>query len=304
MTPASIARSRAGFALAVGSAVAYGTNIVSAQIAAVAGISGPLLVAYRVALLLAGVLVAARIWGLPLRPLRQERWPLLTFGISCAVVGSAYLSSVAFIPVTVAAVVFYTFPVLIVFAEPLVTGRRLGSGRALLALLAFCGVALVVGPDIDRLDPRGLALATLASFGAVIQFFSANAMPRTPVLAKLAWSQAIVLPITFVILALPGGFRPFSAFADVPWAVIVTLAGFLIGFVLQLLALARIAPGSAGIIFCAEPVIAVGLAAIVLGETLGALQYAGGAIVILAIVANVRLDNRPAAAIAAQPSHP
>jgi drug/metabolite transporter (DMT)-like permease len=40
-------------------------------------------------------------------------------------IGTAYLSSVAFIPVTVAVVVFYTFPVLIVLASPLVEGTRL-----------------------------------------------------------------------------------------------------------------------------------------------------------------------------------
>ena len=50
---------------------------------------------------------------------------MVVLGLSTAFVGLCYLSSVAFIPVTVAAVVFYAFPSLIVLASPLVDGTRL-----------------------------------------------------------------------------------------------------------------------------------------------------------------------------------
>ena len=42
-----------GLALALASAAAFGTNIVSAQLASQAGLSGPLIVFYRVFLMLA-----------------------------------------------------------------------------------------------------------------------------------------------------------------------------------------------------------------------------------------------------------
>lgn len=281
-----------GILLAVGSAAAYGTNIVSAQIAGSAGLSGPLLVAYRVFLLLALTLAFALATGDRLGVRREERRPLLLFGLSSAFVGSAYLSSVAFVPVTVAAVVFYTFPILIVLAEPFVTGRRLGLGRKLIAFAAFTGVALVIGPDISHLDPRGLGLAAIASAGAALQFFAANAMPKTALSAKLVWSQIIILPVTLLILGLTGGFQPPSAFLAAPMAVTITLTGFLIGFVLQMLALVRITPGSAGIAFCAEPLFAAAIAAAVLGERISLLQYLGALVVIGAIITNVILEQR------------
>ena len=77
----------AGILLAVGSAAAYGTNIVSAQIAGSAGLSGPLLVAYRVFLLLALTLAFALATGDRLGVMREERRPLLLFGLSSAFVG-------------------------------------------------------------------------------------------------------------------------------------------------------------------------------------------------------------------------
>jgi drug/metabolite transporter (DMT)-like permease len=293
-TTGSKSSETAGFVFALGSAAAYGTNIVSAQIAGTVGLSGPLLVAYRVLLLLALTLVFALATGDRLRIAAEERRPLLLFGLSSACVGSAYLSSVAFVPVTIAAVVFYTFPILIVLAEPFVAGRRLGIGRKLIALAAFAGVTLVIGPDIAGLDPRGLVLAGIASAGAAMQFFAANAMPRTSLPSKLIWSQIIILPVTVLILAATDGFRPPSALLAAPLAVTITLIGFLIGFVLQMVALTRISPGSAGIAFCAEPLFAAAVAAMVLGEKIGWLQYLGAMLVIGAIVTNVSLEKRNA----------
>lgn len=289
---------RQGMLLALGSAAAFGTNIVSAQIAGRSGLSGPLLVFHRVFIMLALVVLVAAVWRLSLAVARRQRSALLMFGLSSALVGSAYLSSVAFLPVSVAAVVFYTFPVLIVLAEPLLTSARFSLDRLAIALAAFLGVAMVVGPDLHGLDWRGLALALVASASAAAQFFAAARLGDTPLLPKLFWSHLIVLPVTALILAVTGGFLPPGAVLLAPIAVAITLLGYLVGFLLQVLALTRIGPGAAGLAFCAEPVFAVAIAAVVLGERMGALQYAGGGLVVAAIMANVILEQkrRPLAA--------
>lgn len=288
------AHGRRGVALALASAAAFGTNIVSAQIAGMAGLSGPLLVFYRVFVMLALVGGAVLLWRAGLAVPRR-RWPALAlFGISTALVGSAYLSSVAFLPVTVAAVVFYTFPVLVVLAEPLLTRTRPSPERIVVVLVAFIGVAMVVGPDWHGLDPRGLALALLASIAAATQFFAAAALGETGTLPKLFWSHLMILPVTLLILLVTGGILPPSALALAPLAVLVTIGGYLVGFVWQVLALARVSPGPAALAFCAEPVFAVIVAAAVLGERVGSLQYAGGALVVAAIMANVMLEQKRA----------
>ena len=149
----------------------------------------------------------------------------------------------------------------------------------------------VVGPDLHGLDPRGLILAGLASLAAAAQFFAAAHCATIATMPKLFWSHVVILPVTLAIVALTGSFQPPHAFLLAPLAVAVTYGGYLVGFVLQILALARIAPGPAGLAFCAEPIFAVVIAAVVLGERLGALQYAGGALVIAALVANVILEQ-------------
>jgi drug/metabolite transporter (DMT)-like permease len=280
-----------GLLLAFASAAAFGTNIVSAQIAGAAGLGGPLLVFYRVLIMLVLVGAAALLARASLGLLRGQRLPVLRFGIATALVGTAYLSSVSFVPVSVAAVIFYTYPVLIVLLEPLLTRAPFRADRLVVALVAFIGIALVVGPDLHGLDPRGLALAGLASLAAAAQFFAAASCASIATMPKLFWSHVVILPVTLLILALTGGFLPPQAFLLAPIALAVTYGGYLIGFVLQILALARIAPGPAGLAYCAEPIIAVAIAAVVLGERLGSLQYAGGALVIAALVTNVILEQ-------------
>jgi drug/metabolite transporter (DMT)-like permease len=56
--------------------------------------------------------------------------------------------------------------------------------------------------------------------------------------------------------------------------------------------LTRISAVVAGLTFCLEPVVAAITSAIVLDERLGVTQYAGGALVIGAIMLNVWLESR------------
>ncbi|MGL4440160.1 MAG: EamA family transporter [Bosea sp. (in: a-proteobacteria)] len=280
---------RLGVAMAIGSAAGYGLNIVTAQIAASVGISGALMVFYRVFLMLACVGVAFVASRQSLKVAQGERKALIVFGLSSSVIGTAYLSSVAFLPISVAAVLFYLFPVFIVLAEPFVEKTRLGLAQVLIVVLAFAGVALVVGPGFDRFDPRGLALAFLAAIGASIQFFAAARMPKTSTAAKLFWGHLVVLPGVMATLWWIDGFRSPAIFAAAPWAVAVTLGAYVISIALQIASLTRISAAIGGLTFCAEPLFASLFAALILGERLVLTQYAGGLLVLLAITANTIL---------------
>ena len=116
-------------------------NIVTAQIASGVGISGALMVFYRVFVMLACIAAVLLVMRQSLRVHQGERGALLVFGLSSSVIGTAYLSSVAFLPVSVAAVIFYLFPIFIVLAEPLVERTKMQSTRLGIALLAFAGTA-------------------------------------------------------------------------------------------------------------------------------------------------------------------
>ena len=290
MTRSSSAANGLFFALA--SAGLYGFNIVYARMASFAGASGSAIVVYRVLLMLVLVGIVAAVMKSSLKAAREERGKLLLLGISSALQGICYLSSVAFIPVTVATVVFYTYPIIIVLTNPFVEKTPLTQSLVGIAVIATLGVCLVVGPAFSDLDWRGLALALGASITTAIQFFTAARCTRTGVVAKVFWVQLVILPTAILISLAAGQFAPPSILALAPFAVAMTIAGYIGGFVLQFLALGRITAVAAGIIYCAEPVVAAVSSALILNETLTPLQIAGGGLVLAAIIANVLLEQR------------
>jgi drug/metabolite transporter (DMT)-like permease len=282
----------AGLLFALAAASLYGVNIVSTRFAALAGISGVTLVFYRVFLMLALMLAAAALWRAPLRVPPGERGAMAVLGLASAALGTSYLSSVAFIPVTVAVVIFYTYPVLIVLASPFVEGARLTASLLGVVTLAVVGVALVVGPAFDGLDWRGLVLAATASVATAVQFFAAARCRATGLIAKTVWINVVVLPVSAVIALASGALAPPQLLLAAPVAVAVTIGCYVLGFVFQFAALARSSAVVAGIAFCAEPVVAALTSAAMLGERLSWLQLAGGALVLAAIMTNVLADQR------------
>ncbi|MCG7393661.1 DMT family transporter [Microvirga sp. ACRRW] len=281
-----------GLLFAIGSASLYGVNIVFARMASFVGASGSAIVVYRVLLMLALVAIVAVAARRSLAMAREERGKMLMLGISTAFVGICYLSSVAFIPVTVAVVVFYTFPILIVLASPFVEKTPLTPALIGVVVIATLGVCLVVGPAFSGLDWRGLALAFGASVATAIQFFIAARCNKTGVVAKVFWIHLIVLPTSLLISLVTGQLAPPSILALAPFAVAMTIGGYIAGFVLQFLALGRITAVAAGIIYCTEPVVASLASALILSEALSPVQIAGGALVLAAIITNVLLEQR------------
>ncbi|WP_201839507.1 DMT family transporter [Microvirga zambiensis] len=281
-----------GLLFACLSAGLYGMNIVYARVASFAGASGSAIVVYRVFLMLLLVGIVVAVTRSSLKAAREERGTLVLLGISTTFVSVCYLSSVAFIPVTVAAVVFYTFPILIVLASPFVEGTKLTPALLGVVALASLGVVLVVGPAFGDLDWRGLALAFGASIATATQFFAAARCYRTGVMAKIFWIHVLVLPTAALIGWAAGDLAPPSILLAAPFAVAMTIGGYVLGFLLQFLALGRITAVAAGIIYCTEPVVAAISSALILNETLSPLQIAGGTLVLAAIVTNVLLEQR------------
>ncbi len=286
----------AGLLMAVASATLYGLNIGYARLASFEGVSGSTIVVYRVFLMLALVAVAAAALRRPLGVARGERGLMVVLGLATTLIGVCYLSSVAFIPVAVAVVVFYTYPVVIVLASPFIEGTRLTPSLLGVVALALAGVVLVVGPAFQDLDWRGLALALCASLATAAQFFAAARCRRTGVYAKVFWIHVLVLPAAALIGLVAGSLAPPSNMLLAPYAVAMTIGGYVFGFVLQFMALVRIPAVAAGIIFCAEPVVAALSSTVILDEALSPVQWVGGALVIAAIAANVVLSARRASA--------
>ncbi|WP_376803367.1 DMT family transporter [Candidatus Raskinella chloraquaticus] len=287
-----VKRTGVGLAAALAAGIAYGSNAPFATLASRLGVPGSDAVLWRALLMLAltgGFALLAR-QRLKLRS--SDIAPVLGLGLATGVTSIAYLSSVAFIPVSVAAILFYTYPLVILLLNPLIEGTPHDVSRLAIFAFAFLGIVLVVGPGFSALDIRGLGLALLASLGATAMFyFSARAMTSLTPASAAFWVHVIILPAALLVVLLTGGPVALPATPAFAGIFAVICGSYISGYVLQLLALSHISPAVAGLIFLAEPAVAILTAAVVLDERLTLTQGFGCIIVFTALVAATLLES-------------
>jgi len=274
------------------SAACFGLNAIPTRIASTQGVNGADLAAARSGMFFVGLAIYALATRARLHVPPPERPALIGFAVSGAMVGVGYLSAVAFVPVGVAVMIFYTYPALIALATPFVDGRRL-TGPAIAAFaLAACGLTLAVGAQASGLDWRGVALAGLASLAAAAQLFFASRAPGGGGFVTLFWSQAVMIPILVATtLAVgPAGAAAWAA-ASGPAALVGAL--FVGAFLLQVVGMRTTSAAAAGVIYCLEPITAIAAAAVILGERLSLAQYAGAALVLAGVALEIGSRSFP-----------
>ena len=276
-----------GTLLCLASGAAFGAMAIFGKLAYGEGATIGTLLAVRFALAAAlfWALLAVRGAGLGLG--RRD----IALGLGLGAVGYAaqagcYFAALQRIDASLLSLVLYTFPAMVAGAA-IALGRERADRRRLGALaLSSAGLALVVaGAGTGALDPVGTAfgLGAAVVYSAYILISEGiSRRVRPAALSALVCTGAAVSLVTGS--ALLGDLHP-GALTLGGWgwlaclAVISTVASIAMFFA----GLSRVGPTSASILATVEPVVTVGLAALVFGETLGAVQLAGGALVLAAV---------------------
>jgi drug/metabolite transporter (DMT)-like permease len=177
-------------------------------------------------------------------------------------------------------------------------GRERPDRRRIGALaLATAGAALVLaGGGAGALDPLGVGLA----LGAAILYslyilISDRVVGRIdPFLlgALITTGAATTLSIAGVVTgSLHLGFEP----AGWAWIAALGLGSTVVAISAFMTGLDAVGPATAAIVSTFEPVVTVALAMLWFGERLGAVQVAGGAIVLIAVLVLASTSHAPAA---------
>jgi drug/metabolite transporter (DMT)-like permease len=229
------------------------------------------------------------------RPMTLSRDGLrgsLWIAAATAVMSLGYLASVAYIPVTLSAIIFFTFPLLVaLFAA--ITGRESLTPLKVVALcIAFSGLVLALGPNLETLDIRGIACSaaggtamalTITFSGPVLQRHD----PMTMNVYINLWMMIAVAIIFYFVggLALPTTAGGFAGAASV-------CGLYVVAFTTWLLSLRLISPVRVASIFNLEPLITIAIAYAVLQERLTMIQSAGVALVLGAILTLTLFGHR------------
>lgn len=287
----------AGIIWCLASAAGYGSITVCARLAYDAGSKPQTVIEIRYLAGLA-VLFCLLLWRRRSFALPRAAWRDSFFsGLGLFGIQACYMSSVAFIPVPLAAIIFFTFPVIVAALAPITDRRPLKPGAYAAFLLAFAGLVLALGPGLEDLDWRGLLLASGASLSAVLMFLF---VPRATKLCNeltvgfhaVLWGTLLWTPILF----LSDGLRlPSAGYAEA-WAgwLGLALAGlfFAMGNLFQFIGLRSATPARAAMVYNLEPLISILAAWLILGENLTFTQSLGAVLVLLALMLFPLLTRR------------
>jgi drug/metabolite transporter (DMT)-like permease len=271
-----------GRTIALGAAIFYGFNSTLSRLAYDTGTTPVSLTLYRflmsAILMVALLLILRKSWKLEVSPLL---FLVCVSGMFATSIG--HLGAVRYIPVSLAAIIFYTFP-LIVVAYKRIAQRESLAGREWVAfVLAFLGIGIALGPDFHEFDPIGIALAFGGSIGATVFILSYERFPpQTDSYVGATW--IMLTSLAFTLLLWQFGFDLVPPRESIGWfylALIATVS--VLSFVMSLQAIARIGGAIFALLLNFEPVVILLLAWFVLGEELAPERIAGIALIVFAL---------------------
>jgi len=282
---ADAARTRIGMAVLLLSSVAFGLNNILARLSYDHGSNVVTLLTVRtiVALLaIGGYLTMLRLWR------RFGRADMPTFALASLTFTFGtlmLLEAFRFMPVSLAILLFYLFPIFVVLIYLATGEERLTPFGWVGVVAAFCGLALALeifhGFDLNL---TGVILSVTAALCMSVNIVSTHRlMRRFPGILVTFWLLFVsgviyaVGMFTVVGVALPDAGTGVLVFGGAVIAGPIALTTFFVGL--------SLAGGTkTGLVMNSEPLTTILFAAAILGEALGWLQYTGAAIVVASIV--------------------
>lgn len=272
------------------SAVGFGAMAIFAKLAYRDGVSLSTMLFLRFAI--AGVLLAA--WGV----LRDMRWPrgrnlwwlVGMGGIGYVGQSFSYFAALQYASAGLVALLLYLYPAIVVVLSALLFRRPIGAGRGWAVAIALAGTALTVGGDLHS-EPAGifLGIACACIYSGYI-LAGEGVMPRV---GPLAAATVVMLAAAVVYGAAAWSAGPSWPVTFAGWAAVLAIAIFstllaILGF---FKGLAKLGAADASTLSTLEPLVTLALAALVLGESVTAMQMAGGALILAAVIYLARVSS-------------
>jgi drug/metabolite transporter (DMT)-like permease len=282
---------RLGIVLLLAIATTFGSNHVAARVAFEHGASVTTAVAVRATCTALFVLALARLQGVRLALPRPRLARAIAVGALLAVQSYCLYAAVARIPVALALLAFYTFPMLLALLSWATGGERPGR-RALVAMpVALVGLALALNVlgQTGSIASRwaeigtgvGFALAAAISF-ALVLLFTTRWLKDVDGRVRTFYTTGVAAVLVMLVGAAAGSFAfPHGTAGWLGLAALTVLYGSAITALFVLLP--RLGAVSNSVVLSFEPIAVLFIAWMILGQTVNALQAVGAFIVIGAI---------------------
>lgn len=215
----------------------------------------------------------------------SARQRLIALGIGVLFGGTMFglLKAISLLPVSVAILAYFVYPVLTGVAGGITGVDRLGWPALATALTAFAGLALMLGAEFDNLSSVGIAWALAAAGFRVVSLLMTRAWLNGTDARLTTWYS--MLPSTVLFLA---GSAIIGAWntpnSTIGWAAFIgTTVGSTLSTLLVYLSTNRVGPFRTAFIMNLEPLATTILSMALLGEVLTPLQGAGAAVMLVSL---------------------
>jgi drug/metabolite transporter (DMT)-like permease len=285
-----------GYLLIVAASIIWGTMGVLAELAFGYGINPATLVALRLLISSITILTPIILFKRELFRIQKRDVPhLLMLGIfGTAFQRITYFYAVELTTVTIAAILFYTYPIFVTIYSSLFLKEKVTFSTVFAIILTFLGVALVV----KVYEPARLnASISGMIFGVVSSVLFAFYFLITKKLRNhyTNWTLILYGDGIGALIFTPIVFSSFSSIIDYPqqlWLLILAIAWFpsLLAYLLYSYALKHVESSKGSILSVIEPLSAAIFSATILGENFEPLQIIG---VTLALTGVLLLFYKP-----------
>lgn len=234
---------------------------------------------------IAGLLLAA--WG----TWQGMRWPRGKDLLWVAAMGGlgyvgqafCYFSALKYASAGLVGLLLYLYPALVTVMSALLYRRRIGAARGWAIAAALAGTALTVGGDLQS-QPLGIMLGVGAALIYSIYILAGEGvMPRVgalPAATVVMLAAAVVYggAATAEGLAVPRSIEAWLAVLAIAiFSTLLAILGFFKG-------LEKLGASDASTLSTLEPLVTIGLALLVLGETITGVQMWGGVLILAAVI--------------------
>ena len=272
-----------GLALGLVCGIILGSAVVVSRFAYDGGANGITVALFRVffivLVLTVGMKVAGRSFKIPSKLLPM----VIVNGILWGLMSYGNVGAVEYISIGLSSLLFFTFPIIIAVLVMVLRIEFVSRLKVLATLLAFAGLAIMLGVSLGNVDGRGTALSLVGSVAtAVNAILVARYFKHVDVFAISLYFNVVALVFLLLVVIFVMEMRmPTNA---VGWSGMVGVAVLqAIGAPLYLFAIAKVGALKTGMATNIQPVTAIFEAWVLFDEVLGALQALGGVLVLFAI---------------------
>ena len=205
-------------------------------------------------------------------------------GIVSVVYTFALLMAIELLPVTIAILIFYLFPILTAFILAAFGAGRLTAKMLLSTFIVFFGLSLALAVQFGELNVVGMLAGLVSAFGFAIVCSVSNRLMYDQDSLLVTFYLSVAATVTMIVVSF---FAPNLQFP-------VTTAGWtglIFSHVLQACAIigfyrsiAMVGAGAATFFLNLEPIVVIGAGYVFLGQMISSWQMAGVAIVVGALI--------------------